>query len=97
MKNKAWLLSMIILFSACAGGKDPLLAKYESYAAETDQRAARGEISQMDADNLKMQAYQDYQEIRRREERQMMNDLVSQQTRAQNQELNAVLRQARQT
>lgn len=83
-----------LLLSSCAGGKTPELLRYETYASETDQRAGRGEITQMEADNLKMQAYQDYQEARRREERQLLRDSFSQQVKSQNQELNAIARQS---
>lgn len=82
------------LLSACAGARDPHLLKYETYATEIDQKTARGEISQMEADNLKLQAHQEYQAERRREERELLQDSVSQQIKSQNQEINAVLRQS---
>ncbi len=95
MKILIGYLVLSLLISACVGARDSRLVKYEAYSAELDQKAARGEISQLEADNLKIQAYQDYQETRRREEQQLLHDSISQQIKAQNQEINSILRQPR--
>ena len=95
MNKFTGFLSLIILLTACTGIKDPRLVKYEAYAAEVDQKAARGVLTQMEDDNLKIQAYQEYQAERRREEQRLLNDTISQQVKSQNQEINSVLRQAR--
>ncbi len=88
-------LLVVLGLSACAVTEDPLLLKYESETAAIEQQAARGEISQTESDNLKLQAQQEYQLARRREEERLFPDdeSVSQQMKSQNQEISAVLRQ----
>ena len=93
MKNQVGLLFLIILLSACAGARDARLLKYEAYSAELEQKVALGKIAQVEADNLKMKAYQEYEAARRDEEDQLMHDSIARQTDTQNQEMNAILRQ----
>lgn len=93
-KVQIGLLLLITCLSACASMRDAELLKYEAYVAEVDQRTARGEIAEVEADNLKMHAYQDYQAKRKAEEKQLLRDSDSQLLKSQNQELNAVLRRA---
>ena len=78
----------------CVGVKSPQLLKYENEIVALDQRAARGEITQLEADNLKLQAHQSYLEARRQEEK-LFNDNVDRQIKSQNQDINSVLRQTR--
>ena len=91
-KKQVGVLAVIFLLLACVGSKDPELLKYENYIAQIDQRTARGEIAEVEADNLKMHAYQDYQEARRREEKQLLRESDSQFMKWQNQEINSALR-----
>ena len=93
MKNQVGLLLLIILLSACAGARDVRLLKYETYSAELEQKVALGKIAQVEADNLKMKAHQEYEAARRNEEDQLMHDSIARQTDTQNQEMNAILRQ----
>ena len=83
------VLLFTILFAACADIQDPALLKYEQTVAQLEQRLAQDEISDLELQNLKLQAHQIYLEARRREEKQFMND-VDRQTKAQNQEINSV-------
>ena len=93
MKNQVGILLLMVLLSACAGARDGGLLKYEAYSAELEQKVARGEIAQVEADNLKMKAYQEYETARRSEEDKLMHDSIARQTDEQNQEMNAILRQ----
>ncbi|HRK60928.1 MAG TPA: hypothetical protein PLY88_00070 [Candidatus Omnitrophota bacterium] len=83
-------LLFLVLVSAvgCAGVKGPALLKYESAVANIDQRAARGEISSMESDNLKLQTQQQYLMEKRLEER-MLSDESDRQIQSQNQDVNA--------
>lgn len=83
-----------VLVSGCAAARDPALLKYEAYAAELDQRVVRGELASMEAENLKLEAYQEYQETRRREEKRLMDETVSRQLKSQNQEIQTLINQA---
>ncbi len=89
------ILISVLFFAGCASMKSPLLEKYESELAMIDQRAARGEITQTEADNLKLQAQQAYLDARRCEEKSV-NDDIERKMQSQNQEVNAVLAQVRQ-
>lgn len=93
MKNGIEFFLLIVLLSACAGVRDTGLLKYEVYSTELEQKVARGEIAQVEADNLKMKAYQEYEATRRDEEGQLMHNSIARQTDEQNQEMNAILRQ----
>ncbi len=90
MKN-IWFVILLML-AGCAVGKHPALVKYEAAVTEADARAARGEITQLEAENLKLAANQDYVEARRRQERQLDED-AERLIKNQNQDINAVSRQ----
>ena len=74
MKNELGFLVLMVLLLACAGVRDTGLLNYEVYSAELVQKVARGEIAQVEADNLKMIAYQEYEATRRDEEGKLMHD-----------------------
>lgn len=85
---KFLFFSMLVFAAGCAGVKGPALLKYESAVAEIDQRTARGEVSSMESDNLKLQAHQQYLAEKRLEER-MLSHESDRQIQSQNQDVNA--------
>jgi len=84
-------LAFALSASGCAGAKHPALIQYESAVAQAEERAAQGEISAIESENLKLQAHQRYLEVRRREEKQFDDDFARQ-IKSQNQDVNAVSR-----
>lgn len=78
----------------CTAMKSPLLLKYKNEVMAVDQKVSRGEITAFEADNLKLQAQQNYLEARRNEEKLFASD-VDRQIKSQNQEISSALRQNR--
>lgn len=90
MRNIFFVFLLVLV--GCAVGKHPALIKYEAVVAETDVRVARGEITELEAENLKLAADQEYVEARRRQERQLDED-AERLIKNQNQDINAASRQ----
>ncbi len=89
-KQKVLLICLMLFSAGCAGAGSNYL-KYKDSLAQIDARAARGEITPLDAANLKLQAEQNYAEARKREEKQFDND-SDRLIKDQNQDLNAAAR-----
>lgn len=90
MKNI--FLILLLVLAGCATVKQPALVKYENAVAEADARAARGEITELEAANLKLAANQEYADFRRRQEKQFSDD-SARLIKNQNQDINAASRQ----
>ena len=91
LKNQVRLF-LGILILACGCARNTELAKYNAYTAELGKKTAHGEIAEVEAAHLKMQAYKEYLKATQHEERDAKSGRINQETNLHAHDVETLLR-----